>query len=86
MPVVTATTCALDAIPPSESPVIQVTPPSPELIDSWSSPVALETSAAPITTLLEPEVMLFPASCPMAILVAPDEISYHFLECSLPIL
>ena len=42
---------------PAAVPVIQTGEPSPEEIDNWSEPVAV-TSAAPITTLFEPVVML----------------------------
>ena len=42
-------------------PVIQTTDPSsPLLIESWSLPVLLETSAFPITTFPDPEVILSP--------------------------
>ena len=46
---------------PFESPVIQTGLPSPDDMESWSSASAV-TSAFPITTLLEPVVILSPAS------------------------
>ena len=57
---------------PALLPVIQTTDPSsPLLIESWSLPVALATSAFPITTFPEPLVILLPAKYPKATLPLP---------------
>ena len=55
---------------PALVPVIQTGEPSPEEIESWSSASAV-TSAAPITTLLSPEVILLPAVYPTVMFDEP---------------
>jgi len=61
IPVVTGEVNAPILILPAESPVIHTGLPSPDDMDNWSEPVALATSAFPITTLFEPLEMLSPA-------------------------
>jgi hypothetical protein len=58
--------------PPFEFPVIHVTPPSPDAISNWSSPVAEGASISPpIITLFEPVVIFLPPKSPTMIFLSP---------------